>query len=62
MGPHHLILAVDGVHNFLEGLTIGSVFLTEFRMGVLAWLAAAMHETHQELGDFGVLVHGDLTR
>lgn len=54
----YLILVADGLHNFLGGLAIGSVFLTDVRMGVLAWLAAAMHEIPQELGDFGVLVHG----
>lgn len=35
--------------------------LPAIRMGVLTWWAAAMHEIQQELGDFGVLAHGDLT-
>jgi len=34
------------------------VFLVDVRLGIAAWLAAAAHEVPQELGDFGVLVHG----
>jgi zinc and cadmium transporter len=54
----YLILIGDGLHNFLGGLSIAGVFLVDARLGVAAWLAAAAHEVPQELGDFGVLVHG----
>lgn len=54
----YLILVGDGLHNFLGGLGVGAVFLTDVRLGIAAWLAAAAHEIPQELGDFGVLVHG----
>jgi len=54
----YLILIGDGLHNFLGGLAIGGVFLVDVKLGVAAWLAAAAHEIPQELGDFGVLVHG----
>jgi len=54
----YLILLGDGLHNFLGGLGVAGVFLTDFRLGIAAWLAAAAHEVPQELGDFGVLVHG----
>jgi zinc and cadmium transporter len=54
----YLILIGDGLHNFLGGLSIASVFLMDIRLGVAAWLAAAAHEVPQEIGDFGVLVHG----
>ena len=30
----------------------------DVRLGWTAWLVAAAHEVPQELGDFGVLVHG----
>ena len=53
-----LILIADGLHNFIGGLSIGSVFLVDTRLGITAWIAAAAHEVPQELGDFGVLVHG----
>jgi zinc and cadmium transporter len=54
----YLILVGDALHNFLGGLSIAGVFLLDVRLGVAAWLAAAAHEVPQELGDFGVLVHG----
>lgn len=54
----YLILIGDGLHNFLGGLSIAAVFLVDIRLGIAAWLAAAAHEIPQELGDFGVLVHG----
>jgi zinc and cadmium transporter len=54
----YLILLGDGIHNLLGGLAIGAAFVTDIRLGWTAWLAAAAHEVPQELGDFGVLVHG----
>ena len=54
----YLILIGDGLHNFLGGLAIAGVFLVDVRLGIAAWFAAAAHEVPQELGDFGVLVHG----
>lgn len=54
----YLILIGDGLHNFIGGLAIAGIFLVDIRLGVMAWLAAAAHEIPQELGDFGVLVHG----
>jgi zinc and cadmium transporter len=57
-----LILVGDGLHNFLGGLAIGSTFLVNPAAGISAWLAAAAHEVPQELGDFGVLVHGGWNR
>jgi len=54
----YLILIGDGLHNFIGGLAIAGIFLTDIRLGIMAWLAAAAHEVPQELGDFGVLIHG----
>lgn len=54
----YLVLMGDAVHNFLGGLGIASTFLINPQAGVLAWIAAAVHEVPQELGDFGILVHG----
>lgn len=58
----YLVLIGDALHNFLGGLAIASTFLLDPRAGFVAWLAAAAHEVPQELGDFGVLVHGGWTR
>jgi zinc and cadmium transporter len=54
----YLILIGDGLHNFLGGMAIAGTFLIDIRLGIISWLAAAAHEVPQELGDFGVLVHG----
>jgi zinc and cadmium transporter len=54
----YLILIGDGLHNFLGGLAIAGTFLIDIRLGITSWLAAAAHEVPQELGDFGVLIHG----
>ena len=54
----YLILIGDGLHNFIGGLAIAGTFVTDIRLGIMAWLAAAAHEVPQELGDFGVLIHG----
>lgn len=58
----YLILIGDGLHNFLGGLGIASTFLLDPRAGIVAWVAAAAHELPQELGDFGVLIHGGWSR
>ena len=54
----YLVLIGDGLHNFLGGLAVAGTFLIDIRLGITTWLAAAAHEVPQELGDFGVLVHG----
>lgn len=54
----YLILIGDGLHNFIGGLAIAGTFMVDIRLGIMAWLAAAAHEIPQELGDFGVLIHG----
>jgi zinc and cadmium transporter len=53
-----LILIADGVHNFIGGLAVAGAFLIDIRLGIIAWLPAAAHEIPQELGDFGILIHG----
>lgn len=58
----YLILLGDGLHNFLGGLAIAGTFLIDIRLGIVSWMAAAAHEIPQELGDFGVLIHGGWPR
>ncbi len=54
----YLILIADGLHNFIGGIAIASSFLISVEVGFITWIAAAAHEIPQELGDFGILVHG----
>lgn len=63
VGQHHrpltyLILLADGLHNFIGGAAVAGAFINDVDLGITAWLAAAAHEVPQELGDFGILVHG----
>jgi zinc and cadmium transporter len=54
----YLILVGDTLHNFLDGIAVAGAFITDIRLGLTTCLATAAHEIPQELGDFGVLVHG----
>lgn len=54
----YLLLVADGLHNFVGGLAVGGAFVMDTTAGIAAFTAAAAHEIPQELGDFGVLVHG----
>jgi len=52
----------DGVHNFIDGVLIGSSFLVSIPLGVTTTVAVVLHEIPQELGDFGVIVHSGYTK
>jgi zinc and cadmium transporter len=54
----YLILIGDGLHNFIGGMAIGGIFMLDVRLGIASWLAAALHEVPQELGDFAILING----
>jgi len=52
----------DGFHNFLDGLIIGASYLISIPSGVAATIAVGLHEIPQEIGDFGILVHGGFSK
>ncbi|MDD5196724.1 MAG: ZIP family metal transporter [Candidatus Omnitrophica bacterium] len=58
----YLNLVGDGVHNFIDGLIIGSSFVVNINFGVATSFAIIMHEIPQEIGDFGVLVYGGFSK
>lgn len=58
----YLILISDGVHNFIDGLTIAASFIISFPLGLITSLAIVFHEIPQEIGDFGVLIYGGFGR
>jgi zinc and cadmium transporter len=55
-----LILFGDGLHNFIDGLVIAASFSISVPFGLVTTLLILSHEVPQELGDFGVLVHGGM--
>jgi len=57
----YLNLIGDGVHNFIDGITIAAGFILSYpsySLGFATTLAVIFHEIPQELGDFGVLLYG----
>ncbi len=52
----------DAVHNLIDGLIIGGSYLVSFPVGIATTLAVILHEIPQEIGDFGILLHGGYTR
>lgn len=60
LGP--LLLIADATHNFLGGLAIGAIFVVDIKAGIAAWIAAALHEIPQEIGDFGAIYHSGYSR
>lgn len=54
----YMTMMGDTLHNFLDGILIAASFMTSWELGVAASVAVILHEIPQELGNFGVLVHG----
>ncbi len=52
----------DGIHNLIDGMIIAASFLINITVGLATTVAVIFHELPQEIGDFGVLVYGGLTR
>lgn len=58
----YMSLMGDGLHNFIDGLVIVSAFAVSQELGIVTSFAVAAHELPQELGDFGLLIHGGFPR
>lgn len=63
--PHpfaYMNLIGDAVHNFIDGIIIMASYLGGIPLGIATTLAVIFHEIPQEIGDYGVLIHGGFTR
>jgi zinc and cadmium transporter len=54
-------LVGDAVHNLIDGMVIGASYMVSIPLGLTTTLAIVLHEIPQEMGDFGILVHGGLS-
>lgn len=57
-----MTLIGDGVHNFIDGLVIGASYFISIPAGIATTFAVILHEIPQEIGNFGVLIHGGYTK
>ena len=63
--PHsfaYMNLFGDAVHNLIDGLIVGGSYIASIQIGISTTLAVIFHEIPQELGDFGVLIHGGFNK
>lgn len=58
----YMVLIGDGLHNFIDGMIIAASYLISFPVGIATTIAVIFHEIPQEIGDFGVLIHGGLSK
>jgi zinc and cadmium transporter len=52
----------DLVHNVLDGVIIASSYIVSIPVGIATTIAVLAHEVPQEIGDFGVLMHGGFSK
>ena len=63
--PHPLAfmnLIGDGLHNFFDGMIIAGSYIASIPLGIATTIAVILHEIPQEIGDFGILLHGGFTK
>jgi zinc and cadmium transporter len=63
--PHsfaYMNLFGDTIHNLLDGLVVGASYIISIPVGIATTLAVIFHEIPQEIGDFGVLIHGGFNK
>lgn len=58
----YMNLIGDGVHNAIDGMVIASSYLISPALGIATTIAVILHEIPQEIGDFGVLLHGGFSK
>jgi len=54
----YVAMAGDTLHNFIDGVLIAVSFMADWKLGLATSLAVILHEIPQEIGNFGILLHG----
>ena len=55
-------LVGDSLHNLIDGMIIAGSYLASVPLGIATTIAVVLHEIPQEMGDFGVLLHGGFNK
>jgi len=58
----YLNLIADGLHNFTDGLAIGSSYLLGRKVGISTTIAIFFHEIPHEIGDYAILIQNGCSR
>lgn len=58
----YMNLVGDAVHNLIDWLIIGASYLVSIPVGIATTIAVIFHEIPQEIGDYGVLIHGGFSK
>lgn len=56
-----MIIFGDGLHNFIDGLTIGAAFTNSILAGISICVSVFCEELPHELGDFAILLNSGMT-
>jgi zinc and cadmium transporter len=62
---HHIVpmnIFGDTLHNLIDGVIIGTTYMVSIPTGIATTIAVAFHELPQEIGDFGILLRGGLSK
>lgn len=51
-----LIIFGDTIHNFIDGIAIGTAFLINPSLSLVVAISTFLHETPHEIADFGILI------
>ena len=52
----------DGLHNLIDGMIIAGSYIASIQLGIATTIAVVLHEIPQEMGDFGILLHGGFNK
>jgi len=58
----YMNLLGNGLHNFLDGIIIAASYFISIPAGIATTVAVLLHEIPQEIGDFGILLHGGFSK
>lgn len=56
-----IIIIGDSLHNFIDGVSIGTAFVKSFHTGAVISLAIICEEFPHELGDFAILINSGMS-